>query len=151
MQSKIDPSDVVQDSFLDAHRDFHNFRGTTEAELTQWLRRILASNIADQLRRYRYSQKRDVQLERDLVSDLDRSSAQLSAVAIVSDDTSPSVRAANREEAAKVAEALEQLPPDYRDVLLLRHLKGLSFPEVADRMGRSVGSVQKLWMRALPA
>ncbi len=150
LQSKLDPSDVVQDTFLDAHRDFHKFRGTTEAELMQWLRRILAFNIADQLRRYRGAQKRDVRLERTFAHDLDRSSIALGEVVPVADDTTPSERASRREEAALVADALEQLPADYRDVLLLRHLKGLSFPEVASRMGRSVGSVQKLWMRALP-
>ncbi len=150
LQSKLDPSDVVQETFLDAHRDFHKFRGTTEAELMQWLRRILAFNIADQLRRYRGTQQRDVRLERTFAHDLDRSSIALGEVVPVADDTTPSERASRREEAALVADALEQLPADYRDVLMLRHLKGLSFSEVASRMGRSVGSVQKLWMRALP-
>lgn len=150
LQSKFDPADVVQDSFLDAHRDFHKFRGTSEAELMQWLRKILAANIVDQVRHYRGIQKRDVRLERQFVNDLDHSSSQLRAAAFVSDDTSPSVRATNREEIARVADALERLRADYRDVLIFRHLKGLSFPEIADRMGRSVGSVQKLWMRALP-
>jgi RNA polymerase sigma-70 factor (ECF subfamily) len=150
LQSKLDPSDLVQETFLDAHRDFDKFRGTTEAELMQWLRRILAFNIADQLRRYRGAQQRDVRLERTVEQDLDQSSVALGAVVLVANDTSPSGRAGHREEAALVADALEHLPPDYRDVLLLRNLKGLSFPEVASRMGRSVGSVQKLWMRALP-
>ena len=48
-----------------------------------------------------------------------------------------------------VADALSQLPEDYREVLILRHLESLSFPEVAKRMGRTLSSVDKLWVRAL--
>jgi RNA polymerase sigma-70 factor (ECF subfamily) len=41
------------------------------------------------------------------------------------------------------------LPADYREVLVLRHLEGLTFPQVAQRMERSLDSVEKLWMRGL--
>ena len=48
-----------------------------------------------------------------------------------------------------LADQLAQLPADYRDVLVLRHLEGLSFGEVAERMGRSPGAVRMLWLRAI--
>ena len=54
-----------------------------------------------------------------------------------------------REQSVELADALALLPEAYRDVLVLRHLEGLTFPEVARRMERSVDSVEKLWMRAL--
>jgi RNA polymerase sigma-70 factor (ECF subfamily) len=57
--------------------------------------------------------------------------------------------AVRREQAVRLADALDRLPANYRDVLVLRHLEGLTFPEVARRMGRSLGSVEKLWIRAL--
>ncbi len=44
---------------------------------------------------------------------------------------------------------MEKLPADYRDVLVLRHLEGLPFADVAKRMGRSPGAVRMLWLRAL--
>jgi RNA polymerase sigma-70 factor (ECF subfamily) len=56
---------------------------------------------------------------------------------------------AQREQGVLLAEALARLPADYREVVVLRHLEELEFPEVARRMGRSVGSVKKLWVRAL--
>ena len=59
-------------------------------------------------------------------------------------------RPSRREQAVLLADALNHLPADYREVLILRHLEGLTFPEVADRMGRSLDSVEKLWVRALP-
>jgi RNA polymerase sigma-70 factor (ECF subfamily) len=62
---------------------------------------------------------------------------------------SPSQQAVQREQAVLLADALERLPKDYRDIIILRHLEGLTFPEVARRMERTVDSVEKLWLRAL--
>ena len=65
--------------------------------------------------------------------------------------SSPSKQAARHEETAWLADALERLPADYREVIVLRQLEELRFSEVAERMKRSVGSVKQLWMRALVA
>src|SRR5579864_981703 len=72
LQGKVDAADLVQETFLDAHRTWGGFRGRTEAELLGWLRRILAAHTADLMRRYLGAQARDVRLERDLSSELDR-------------------------------------------------------------------------------
>jgi RNA polymerase sigma-70 factor (ECF subfamily) len=69
--------------------------------------------------------------------------------ALVAQQSSPSQQATRREESMLLAAALGELPEDYREVLVLRHLEGLTFPEVARRMGRSLDSVEKLWLRAL--
>jgi RNA polymerase sigma-70 factor (ECF subfamily) len=148
LQGKVDPSDVVQETFLEAYRHFAQFRGTTEAELVQWLRQILATRLVNLMRRYLDAQGRDVRLEQELAADLDHSS-QLFAQGLVAPQSSPSHQAMRREQAVLLAEALEKLPPDYREVLILRHLEGLSFPEVAGRMGRTLNSVKNLWARAL--
>jgi RNA polymerase sigma-70 factor, ECF subfamily len=148
LQGKLDPADLVQETFLEAHRDFSQFRGTTEAELVGWLRQILVSNLANLLRRYFGTQRRDIRLERDLARELDQSSRLLDQ-GLMAPSGSPSKQAQRREQAVLLAAALEQLPDDYREVLLLRHLEELSFPQVAERMGRSVNAVEKLWARAL--
>jgi RNA polymerase sigma-70 factor (ECF subfamily) len=148
LQGKVDPSDVVQETFLEAHRDFHQFRGTAHRELLGWLRQILASNLANIIRRYQGTRSRDVRLERELVLQLDNSSRAFGPI-LTAQHSSPSQQAVQHEEAVLLANALGQLPPDYRDVLILRHLEGLSFPEVAGRMGRSLDSVKNLWARAL--
>jgi RNA polymerase sigma-70 factor (ECF subfamily) len=148
LQGKVDASDVVQDTFLEAHRNFPRFRGVSEGEFVAWLRQILAGNLADLLRRYLGARGRDVRLEREIQESFDRSSVLLDR-GLVAPVSSPSQQAARREQAVILADALEQLPDDYRDVLVLRHLEGLSFPEVARRMGRSLDSVEKLWMRGL--
>jgi RNA polymerase sigma-70 factor (ECF subfamily) len=147
-KTKVDASDVMQETFLDAHRDFANFRGTTERELMAWLKQILAGNLADHVRRRYGAQRRDIQLERSLQQQLDRSSHAIDR-GLVSARATPSQSAARREQAVVLANALDRLREDYREVLVLRHLKGLKFPDVARRMGRTVGSVQQLWARAV--
>jgi RNA polymerase sigma-70 factor (ECF subfamily) len=148
LQGKVDASDIVQETFLEAHRNFPRFRGASEGEFVRWLRQILAANLADLLRRYLGAQGRDVRLEREIADAFDRSSVLLDR-GLVAPQSSPSQQAARREQAVLLADALEQLPDDYRDVLVLRHLEGLTFPQVSSRMGRSLDSVEKLWMRGL--
>jgi RNA polymerase sigma-70 factor (ECF subfamily) len=148
LQGKVDPSDVVQETFLHAVRDFAQFRGTSDQELVGWLRQVLAARLADQVRRYCGTQGRDVRLERDLQVELDQSS-QILDRGLADPLSSPSQQAARHERATWLAQALELLPEDYREVLVLRHLEERDFPEVAARMGRSVEAVKKLWARAL--
>src|SRR5438132_14203036 len=52
LQGKVDAEDLVQETFLEAHRHFANFQGTSEGQLILWLRQILAAKLADLLRRY---------------------------------------------------------------------------------------------------
>jgi RNA polymerase sigma-70 factor (ECF subfamily) len=148
LQGKVDAADLVQDTFLDAHRNIARFRGTTEAELVCWLRQILAAKLADLLRRYFGTKGRDVRLEREIREAIDQSSVLLDR-GLIAAQSSPSQQAANREQAVLLADALGELPDNYREVIVLRHLEGLTFPDVALRMERSVDSVEKLWMRAL--
>lgn len=148
LQRKVDPDDVVQETFLDAHRQLPRFRGTTEAELTAWLRRILAGQLTGVVRRYLGAKARDVTLERDLEAGVNNSAAALGA-GLADSISSPSQHAQKREQAVLLADALGKLPADYHEVIVLRHLEGLPFAEVAQRMNRSEDSVQKLWVRSL--
>jgi RNA polymerase sigma-70 factor (ECF subfamily) len=148
LQGKVDASDVVQNAFLKAHRDFGRFRGSTEAEWVSWLRQILALDLAQLVRHYWGTQRRDIRLERRLAAELDRSSRVLDR-GLVAAHSSPSQQAAQREQAVLLADAIGRLPADYREVIILSHLERLSFPEAARRMGRSVDSVKHLWARAL--
>jgi len=149
LQGKAEAADVVQETFLEAAKGFANFRGGVEAELTAWLRQILAGRLAALARRYLGTQARDVRMERVLGAELDQSSQALGSY-LAADQSTPSQHVSKREQAVLLADALNKLPPDYRDVLILRSLEGLPFSEVAAKMGRSLDSVEKLWVRALP-
>ena len=148
LQGKVDAADLVQETFLQAHRDFGQFRGTSEAELIGWLRQILANSLAMCVRRYYGTRRRDLRLERQLAGELEQSSQALDE-GLLAKSSSPSHQAARREQAVLLADALGELSEDYREVIILRHMEGLSFPEVARRMGRTVESVKKLWPRAM--
>jgi RNA polymerase sigma-70 factor (ECF subfamily) len=148
LQGKVDDSDLVQDTFLQAHRHFAQFRGTTEAELVSWLRQILADVVGKLVRRFYGTQRRDVRLERELAAEIDQSSRALGE-GLAARQSSPSQQAARREESVLLADALQRLPEAYREVIILVHLEGLGFPEVARCMGRSVNSVKNLWARAV--
>jgi RNA polymerase sigma-70 factor, ECF subfamily len=148
LQGKVDPADLIQETFLEAFRDIGQFRGATERELLGWLRSILSGVLANQVRHYLGTKRRDMRLERELADDLDRSSRAMDR-ALVARQNSPSHSAARREQAVLLADALGKLPEDYREVIILRQLEDLSFPEVARRMGRTQDSVKNLWARAL--
>jgi RNA polymerase sigma-70 factor (ECF subfamily) len=148
LQGKVDASDVVQEAFLGAYRDFPQFRGTSEKEFLAWLRQVLASLLANLVRHYQGTLRRDVRLERQLDGELEQSSQALDR-GLVAPTSSPSHQAARREQSLLLADALGRLPEEWRDLLILRHLEGLTFPEVAQRMGRTVDVVKKMWPKAL--
>ncbi len=151
LQGRASPSDLVQETFLEAYRDFGAFRGRTEAELLAWLRRILVHNVSRLVEMNVLAEKRSVRREVSLsarLAALEQSTAQVSA-ALASQWSSPSARAQRRERAAILADLLAQLPPQYREVIVLRDLEGLAFQQVGDRLNRSPAAARKLWVRAL--
>ncbi|MCU0962784.1 MAG: sigma-70 family RNA polymerase sigma factor [Pirellulaceae bacterium] len=148
LQGKFDTSDVVQQTLMEAWRSAAQFRGSTDAERIAWLRKILAHVLAHHIRQYRGTYKRDLQRERSIERSLAQSSRQLDAV-LASAATSPSQQAARQEQQVVLAELLNELPADYREVIILRNLEELPHSEVAQRMGRTEGAVRMLWVRAL--
>jgi RNA polymerase sigma-70 factor (ECF subfamily) len=152
LRAKCGTSDLVQQTLLEAHRDFGGFQGEHEAELLAWLRRILAHNLFNQARHFAARQRdaaREVSLEQ-VQAGVDRSSVALGRC-LAAEGPTPSQAAARREASVRLADALARLPEDYQTVLLLRVFEELPAEEVAVRMGRSAGAVRMLQMRALTA
>jgi RNA polymerase sigma-70 factor (ECF subfamily) len=147
LRAKLDESDIVQDALLRAHRAFGQFRGLSEADVLSWLRQILAPCLVDTFRRFHGTQRRRLDLERDFEQSLDESSRALDARIV--DPSTPSESLIRRERGVLLANALARLPADYREAVILRHLEELTFPQIAVKMGRTVDSVKKLWIRAL--
>jgi RNA polymerase sigma-70 factor (ECF subfamily) len=150
LRAKVDPSDIVQQTLLDAHRGFDGFRGATEAEWFGWLRRILSHNAADFVRHYIGTEKRGGSREVSLAqadSDQPFGSPPEPAAA----DSTASRILARHELELQVADAIAGLADDHREVVVLRNLERLPFDEVAARMGRSRPAVQMLWLRAIRA
>ena len=121
LRARLDPSDIVQQTLLQAHRAIDQFRGEGEAALAAWLRQILARNLAMALRDHARA-RRDVRRERDLQAALDRSSARLESW-LAADQTSPSLKAERNEQLQRMATALAALPADQRDAVVLHFLE----------------------------
>jgi len=146
LRSKGSASDLVSETFLEAHRDFAQFHGASTGELRAWLRQLLLNNVANFTRRYRDTGKRAVGRE---VS-VDRAgSSSAPGPALPARDGSPSGLATNREQSESLLNALEQLPDDYRRVIVLRYHEQLPFEEIAQRMNRSANAVRIIWSRAV--
>jgi RNA polymerase sigma-70 factor, ECF subfamily len=147
LRRKVDASDLVQETMLEAYRDFDRFQGGTEKEWLAWLKKILAHNAADFVRRYHGTAKREARREvtfRDPDDSLARGAPEPAA-----DQPTPSQEFIEIDTELRVTAALADLPEDYQEVIVLRNLQRLPFNEVAERMNRTRPAVQMLWMRAI--
>jgi RNA polymerase sigma-70 factor (ECF subfamily) len=148
LQAKVDHSDLVQQTLLEAHRGLDEFRGTTDGEWLAWLKRIVQNNAADFVRRYGIAGKRRIAREVSLdVGTPDDS--QVPCRHPRDPGETPSQIVLRREEEIKISQAVSRLPEDYQEVIVLRNLERLPFDEIAQRLGRSRPAVQMLWMRAI--
>jgi RNA polymerase sigma-70 factor, ECF subfamily len=145
LQAKGGASDLVQETFLEAHRDFACFQGTTEAELLAWLRCLLLNNVSNFARSYRAGKRqvgREVRLESE-------DSSRAGNADLAAGTGTPSMEAMAHEKAEALARALERLPEDYRRVITLRNQERREFDDIGRLMNRSTDAARRLWSRAI--
>ena len=138
LRSKFGGSDVVQDTFLEAQRDFVQFQGATRGELLAWLRQLLLNNLLNRKRTFRDTQKRAVGCEQPAEA----------LAGVVDDQSSPSQAAVRQEERQLLEAALGRLPAHYREVIILRDQQQLQFAEIGRQMERTEDAARMLWARA---
>ena len=151
LRRRVNPSDLVQDAMLAAHSDFAQFQGHSERELLAWLRQILINCLHHVIETHLRAKMRDMRREisvEQVGANLDHSACNFTQM-LADRGPSPSAPMQQRERAVALADQLSRLPPQYRDVIVLRNLQGLSFDEVAERMDRKPGTVRMLWLRAI--
>lgn len=147
VRGKTDASDVVQEAMIKAHQSFHQFRGTTEQEWISWIRRILANTLTDLHRKFSLA-GRKVSRERSLESSMDHSSLMLRNL-VPAHGASPSQEAQKREMSVVLADALSDLGPEYREVVILRSLQEIGWDEIGERIGKTPDAARMLWTRAM--
>jgi RNA polymerase sigma-70 factor, ECF subfamily len=146
-QAKLDASDAVQQTMLEAHQATASFRGENVAAQAAWLRQILARNLANAVRDLT-RQKRDVSRERSIHAGLDASASHLEAW-LAANQSSASQAAQRHERALRVAQALAALPENQREAVVLRHFHGYSLAEIAEELGTTTAAVTGLLHRGL--
>ncbi len=147
LRGKLDASDVVQQTLLEAHQALASFRGDDLGAQAAWLRQILARNLANAVRDLTRA-KRDVRKERSLQAALDNSASQLEGW-LAADQSSPSQKLERHERALQLAEALAQLPESQRDAVVLRHFQGRQLAEIAQQLHCTTAAVTGLLQRGL--
>lgn len=148
LQARVDGSDIVQETLLRAARNIGQFEGDDEKDWCAWLARIAENEVIHQMRHHLGAAKRAAAREQRMDDGASDGASRLQ-VWFAKTQTSPSLAVMRKERAMLLANALARLPEDYREVLILRHLEGLEFNDVACRMDRSAGAVRVLWTRAL--
>jgi RNA polymerase sigma-70 factor (ECF subfamily) len=146
-RAALDPSDLVQQTLLEAHRERNRCRADTDAERAAWLRRILANNLADALRA-RSRVKRDANREISMDAALGESSARIGCW-LADPGQSPSQAADQHEQAIRLATALVGLPKAEREALILQHWHGLTVVQIGERLGRTTAAIGGLLKRGL--
>jgi RNA polymerase sigma-70 factor, ECF subfamily len=149
LRGRLDPMDVVQTTFLEAHRDFPSFRGTDINTLLAWLRNILHNNIETTHQRHLTALKRSA--KRETNARIPSASPDGDPIVnwIPSESSSPSQRAMKDEAAASLAICLTQLPNTQSEAIRLRYLEGLSLRDIAIKLEKTEMAVAGLLKRGL--
>ena len=146
LRAKNSPSDLVQETFVEAQRAFGQFQGDTEGELLAWLRQLLLHRVGKLRRSFRDTQKRRLAREVALGGD---SSSEGPAGGLAANVPSPSGQAMEHEQDQALQAALRRLPDDHRRVITLRYQEQLPFEEIGRLLQRSPDAARKLWARAV--
>lgn len=147
VRPKVAPSDIVQETFVEAREAFAEFPGIAAHEFRAWLKRILINNTKDAIRHYRVVQKRQVSRELSLEATADAAMGTFPGRPVA--DPSPSQCARLHEDRVRLTAALERLPESHRQVIELRNFEQLSFVEIGERTQRTASAARALWIRAI--
>lgn len=151
LRRRVGASDIVQETLLEAHRDFLHFAGKSPGEFGGWLRRILLNNLKRAIECHLLTAKRDMRRElsmEDLNRSMDKSVARLEAF-LADPGQSPGSDAQHHEFLLKLSDCIAVLPLEYREVIVLRHIQGMPFKDIAAKLGKTSGAVRMIWLRAI--
>jgi RNA polymerase sigma-70 factor (ECF subfamily) len=144
---RVDASDIIQQTFLEAHRSFPQFAGLDARDLAAWLQGILDHKAAGAVRDHAVLQKRDVRRERSMDDSL--GGAAPLKQDLDAGHSTPSQKAIRGEEMHSLAQALTALPDDQREAVRLRHLEGWTLDDIAQRLGRTPAATAGLIKRGM--
>lgn len=150
LRSKLESMDLVQDVLLSALKDLRDFRYQDEGDFLRWLSRIAENRLRDNVDKL-HADKRDIRKEVRFDNYGPRTEGRSFGERGPVDATTPSVIMSRKEELDELARAIEELKPEYKEVIILTKIEGLSYKEISNRLGKSDEAVRKLFTRAMAA
>jgi RNA polymerase sigma-70 factor (ECF subfamily) len=150
LRSKLESVDLVQDVLVCALRDLRNFTYKNEGDFVRWLSRIAENRLRDNLDKLR-ANKRDIRKEVRLKTHRVTLEESFAAALEPIDATTPSAIVSRREDFDKLAKAIDTLKPEYREIIVLTKMEGLSYKEIGNKLGKSTDAVRMLFSRAMAA
>ena len=150
LRSKLDSMDLAQDALVSALEGLGNFTYKNEGDFLRWLSKIAENRLRDNLDKL-HTDKRDIRKEVRLDDYGPTTAGGFVRTPGPIDATTPSVIMSRKEELDKLEKAIDQLKPEYRKVIVLAKIDGLSYKEIGDRLGKSTDAVGMLLSRAMVA
>lgn len=147
LRSKLESMDLVQDAFISALRGLGNFTYQNEGDFLRWLSKIAENRIRDNLDKF-HAAKRNIHRETPLNT---TGTGSKDGFVGTADVTTPSVIVSRREDMDRLERAMDKLKPEYKQVILLAKMEGLSGHELAEKLGKNHGAARALLSRALAA
>jgi len=150
IRPKLDSIDVVQDALFFALQGIENFTYTNEGDFLRWLSKIAQNVLYNNLDKL-HADKRDIRREIRLEPNITKNRGDFVEVPGLMDTTTPSAIMSKKEDLDKLEKAIDRLKPEYREIIILAKIEGLSYEEIGHRLGKSVHAVGHLLSRALAA
>ncbi len=148
LRSKLESMDLVQDVLVSALRGLGDFTYKDEGDFLRWLSKIAENRLRDNVDKL-HADKRDIRKEVRLDNHGPTTVGRFFAVPGPIHATTPSVIMSRKEELEELAKAMDELKPEYKEVIVLAKIEGLSYKEISDKLGKSNEAVRKLVSRAM--
>jgi RNA polymerase sigma-70 factor (ECF subfamily) len=148
IRSKLDSMDLVQDAFVLALQDLGDFTYRDEGDFLRWLSKIAENRIRDNVKKL-HANKRNIRKEVSLRNRVSTTQGSLVGAPGPVATTTPSVIMSKKEDLDKLEKAIDELRPEYREVIVLTKIEGLSYKEIGNRLGKSTDAVGMLVSRAM--
>ena len=148
LRSRLESMDLVQDVFVNAFGAIEDFTYKNEGDFVRWLSKITQNALADNWDKL-HAAKRDIRKEHRISSRNSATEGVLGKGPVNIDTTTPSVIMSKREDLAKLEKAIDKLKPEYRDIVVLSKIEGLSYKEIGKKLGKSPDAVRMLMPSAM--
>jgi RNA polymerase sigma-70 factor (ECF subfamily) len=150
LRSKLESMDLVQDVLVCALGGLKDFTYKDEGDFLRWLSTIAENRLRDNIEKL-HADKRDIRKEVRLDNHSPSTGNSFVRIPSPIDSTTPSVIMSRKEELDKLERAIDELKPEYREVIILKRIEGLSYKEIGERLGRSPDAIGMLLSRAMVA